>query len=97
MNFRPGAWGKERSVHFHDARCFHNRRFLLALRKARRPLAINVDARELFPVVIIDGYLPMPVFAPAVTAIAAGLAWLLLHDVISPVDWTMASSRRPRK
>jgi hypothetical protein len=38
------------------------------------------------------------VLASAVAVVTAGLAGFhLLHDVISPEPWTMASSRKPRK
>jgi hypothetical protein len=90
--------GKEQLIHFQDARAFHNRGFLLALGKARCAFAVNVHTGEFFAVVVIDGHLPVSVLASAVSRIASRPARLrLLHDVISPKPWTMASSRRPRK
>jgi hypothetical protein len=53
-------------IHFQDARGLHNWRFLLALGEAFSAFAVYVHTGEFLTVVIIDRYLPMLVFAPAV-------------------------------
>jgi hypothetical protein len=87
-----------RLIYFHDASGFDDRRLLLALRKSRCPVAINIDARKLLAIAVIDGHLPMPVLAPFVAVeSAAFLRLLLFHDGFPLSALTIASSGRPRK
>jgi hypothetical protein len=78
-----------RLIHFHDARGFDNRRFLLAFRKALGAFAIDVNAAELFAVMIKHGDLPMAVLASAVALKPAGafpslgLGVLFFHDGVA--------------
>ena len=53
-------------IDFHDARGFHDRRFLLAFGKPLSTFAVNIDASELFAVVIVHGYLPVAMFTPSI-------------------------------
>jgi hypothetical protein len=63
-----------RSVNFHDARGLDHRRAPLPFRKAGSPLAVDVDARKLLAVLVIDRDLPVTVFSAPVAPHAAGLA-----------------------
>jgi len=73
---RPPAKAIERpatrSVDFHDAGCFHDRRFLLAFGKVLGAFAINVHARELLTVVVVHRNLPVAMLTPAVPVEPAG-------------------------
>jgi hypothetical protein len=74
-----------RLIDFHDASCLHDGRFFLAFGKTLGALAIDVDATELFAVVVIHGDLPMAMLASAVAAKPAGtfafcLGSLFFHD-----------------
>ena len=76
-----------RLIDFHDARCLHDRRFLLAFRKPLSTFAVNIDAGELFAVVIVHGYLPVSMFTPSILVEPArtlifcpGFSLRFLHD-----------------
>jgi hypothetical protein len=71
-------------IYFEDAGSAHNRGFLLPFGKARRPLAIDVHASESLPVLVVDRHLPVPVFAPLVSAKAAAPFSLLFFHFGSP-------------
>lgn len=85
---RPGRKKPaKRLIDFHDARCFHDRRFLLAFGKPLRTFAVNIDARELFAVVIVHGDLPVAMFTPSILVEPAGTLFFcpgfrlrFLHD-----------------
>lgn len=64
--------GRAFLVDFQDARRLHNRRSLLPLGKARSPLAVYIDPRELLAVVIINRHLPVVVFPASVMAETRG-------------------------
>jgi hypothetical protein len=61
-------------VNFHDACGLDHRRAPLPFREAGSPLAVDVDARELLAVPVVDRYLPVTVFPAPVAPHAAGLA-----------------------
>jgi predicted dienelactone hydrolase len=63
-----------RSVNFHDARGLDHRRTPLPFRKAGSPLAVDVDARKLLAVPVVDRHLPVAVLSAPVAPHAAGLA-----------------------
>jgi hypothetical protein len=67
---------QNRSINFHDARRLHHGRLFLSVRKLLRSFAVNIHAREFLAVRVINGYLPMMVFAPFVVAHSAGFLWL---------------------
>jgi hypothetical protein len=69
---RPSKKNATRLIDFHDARCFHDRRFLLAFGKPLSTFAVNIDAGELFAVVIVHGYLPVTMFTPSILVEPAG-------------------------
>jgi len=75
-----------RLIYFQDSGCLHHRRLLLALSEALGALAIDVNARELFAVVVIHRDLPVTVFAAAVSVKPAGFAslGLLSHCLSAP-------------
>jgi len=54
------------SVYFDDSSRLHDRRLLLPFGETRRALPVNVNPREFFPVMVVNGDLPMTVFAPPV-------------------------------
>ena len=60
-------------IHFDDARSSHHRGPFLPLSKSLGPLAIDVHARKPLPIGVIDGYLPVSVFAAAVAVQASAL------------------------
>jgi hypothetical protein len=62
----------KRLIDFHDARCLHDRRFLLAFGKPLSTFAVNIDAGELFAVVVVHGYLPVAMFTPSILIEPAG-------------------------
>jgi len=75
------ASGADSLVDFQDARRLHHRRFLLAIGEALGAFPINVNARELFAVVIVHSDLPVAMFASSVLGESAGLPTpLLFHD-----------------
>ena len=59
-------------VYFQDSGSLHDGRFLLPIGEALGAIAIDVDSRKLFAVVIIDGHLPMAMLSAAVFAQSAG-------------------------
>lgn len=68
-------------VHFHDACGLDDGRALLALGEAGGTLAVDIDAGELFPVLIVNGDLPVAVFAAPVVVKTGGFSRPLLeHD-----------------
>ena len=76
-----------RLIDFHDPRGFHDGRLLLAFRKPLGALAIDVHTAELLAVVVVHGYLPVPVLAPAVTTKPVGAFGFslgsLFHDGVA--------------
>ena len=78
-----GHWPPETGlVNFHDARRLHYRRFFLPLRKLLRALAVYIYAREFLAVRVVNGNLPMVVFAPFVVAHSAGFLRLGFFHVV---------------
>jgi len=57
---------KRGSVNLEDASGTNDGRLFLPLRKSIGALAVDIDPRELFAVLIVDGNLPVPVLAPPV-------------------------------
>ena len=71
MAVNPTDWEADRNaklVDFEDASRLDHRRLLLAPSKALGAFAVDIDTRELFSILIIDGNLPVPMLAAAVTA-----------------------------
>lgn len=66
------------SIDFADAGRFHNGRTPLPIRKMLRAFAIDVNAGELFAVVIVDSHLPVAMLAPPVTV--EGSAFFACHQ-----------------
>ena len=62
------------SVDFHHARRFDHRRALLALSETRGAFPVDVHARELFTIFVINRYLPMAVFAASVVVEPGGFS-----------------------
>ncbi len=54
------------SVDFDDTGALNDGRFFLPFGKVLCALAIDINSRELFTVVIVDGDLPMAMLSPAV-------------------------------
>jgi hypothetical protein len=71
-----------RLVNFHDARRLDYRRFFLPLRKLLRALAVYIDACEFLAVRVVNGNLPMVVFAPFIVAHSAGFLRLGFFHVV---------------
>ncbi len=63
---RPGTRRPPRLTDLNDARRLDDRRFLLPFGKFRGLGAVGVNPAKLLAVVIIDGDLPVPMFAPLV-------------------------------
>jgi hypothetical protein len=61
-------------INFHDAGGFHHRRSPLPLGETRGSLAVDIDARKLLAVLVVDRYLPVTVLSAPVPPHAAGLA-----------------------
>ena len=61
-------------VNFHHASGFHHRRSPLPLGETGGSLAVDVDARKLLAVLVVDRYLPVTVLSAPVPPHAAGLA-----------------------
>ena len=59
----------------------------MALSKALGAFAVDIDTRELFSILIIDGNLPVPMLAAAVTAETAGLAGAVLFLQVEWSSW----------
>jgi len=76
---RSDGAGKLCSFHEADASRLYDRRPLLTRRKTSRLFLIDVDARELFAILINDRCLPMVVLAPAISP----LKWLFSHNELS--------------
>src|SRR6202007_503209 len=60
-------------IDFHDARGLDHRRALLPLGETGGSLAVNIDARKLLAVSIVDRDLPVAVLSAAVAAASAGV------------------------
>ena len=74
------------SIHFHDARGFYNRGFLLASRKPLSAVSVNVDTSKSFAVMIEHGDLPVLVLPSLISLHPARLLCsFLLH-----VEWASA-------
>jgi len=87
-----------RLIHFQNARRFHDRRPLLAVREMLGAFAVDVHAREFLPVTVEYSNLPVPVFAPFVLAnFATSLTSSLCHDWFPLVYVNMAILARLRK
>ena len=63
-------------VYFQDSGGLHHGRFSLPLGEPGGAIAVDIDARELFTVFVINRDLPMAVLSSAVPAHSAGLAGL---------------------
>ena len=72
-------------VDFHNARGFHDGRFLLAFREFLRAFTVDIDAGEFFAVRVIHGDLPVVVLPPAIALHAACLFRRLLFQVGRPL------------
>src|SRR5579863_4181010 len=70
-------------INFHNSRGFDDRGFLLPVGKLLSTIAINVNASKLFTVRVVNGNLPVMVFAPLVALHAAGL----LEPRLSHDEW----------
>lgn len=57
-----------RLIDFDDPGGLYDRRLFLSIGEARRSLPVDVNPRELLPVMVIHGDLPMTVFAAPVTS-----------------------------
>ena len=55
-------------IHFGDASRTNYWRYLLPFGKPSSPIAIDVNAREFFAVIVVDGDSPIPVLATLVAA-----------------------------
>ena len=88
-------------IDFHDARGLDHRRSLLPLGETGGSLAVNIDARKLLAVSIVDRDLPVAVLSAAVAPHSAGFAGLcrFCHSSSdgTAVTGTIAIPRRPRK
>jgi hypothetical protein len=73
---------QSRLVNFHDTRRLDHRRFFLPLRKLLGALAVYIYAREFFAVRVVNGNLPMVVFAPFIVAHSAGFLRLGFFHVV---------------
>jgi hypothetical protein len=72
-------------VDFEDTGCLYDWRLLLAVGKALRAIAIDVNAGELLTIVVIDGDLPMAVLAAPIPVESASLLFLgFFHYGLSP-------------
>ena len=72
----------------HDARSLHHRRLLLPLGELGGLGAVNVHARELFAIVVIDSDEPVPVLAPPVFSQLSSFS-SLLHTVGAHGLWQL--------
>ncbi len=72
----------------HDARSLHHRRLLLPLGELGGLSAVNVHARELFAIVVIDSDEPVPVLAPPVFSQLSSFS-SLLHTVGAHGLWQL--------
>ena len=100
-DMRNSTNNRLRSVNFHDARGLDHRRAPLPFRKAGSPLAVDVDARKLLAVPVVDRHLPVTVLPAPVAPHAAGLAGTFRFRHSSSdgtsVTGTIAIPQRQRK
>lgn len=84
-------------VDFEDASRLYDRRLPLALSKAHGAVAVDIDAGELFAVVVVNSYLPVTVLAPPIMfqPTAFPCCWLLLG--LFHVEITLEKSSDYRK
>jgi hypothetical protein len=83
------------SVHFSDASGFNDGRSLLTLGEMLGALAIDVYASELLTIVIIDGDLPVLVFAAPVAVESSSPFLLSLdHELASDAGCALSQFRR---
>jgi hypothetical protein len=69
-------------IHFEDASCLHDRRFLLALGEALRALAIDVHTGKFLAIMVIHRYLPVAMLSSSIAIELRGLARLVfLHGL----------------
>jgi len=97
---KSGARWNRTSVYLNDTRALNDGRFFLPLGEVFGALAVDINAREFFTVVVIDGDLPVAVLSPAVLVETGRIpSFLLAHDIFRPPSaaGNMASSRRARK
>jgi hypothetical protein len=64
------------SVNLENASGFDDRRLFLSLGEALGALAVDINARKLFAILIINGNLPVTVLTAAIPGKAAGLGGL---------------------
>lgn len=77
--------GGLRSVDLDDTGAFNDGRFFLPFGEVLGALAVDIDARKFFTVVVINGDLPVAVLSPAVPLETGGIpSFLLTHDDFSP-------------
>jgi hypothetical protein len=82
--FAPSQQRTARLVHFGDACAFHHRRFSLALGKLFGALAVYINAGELFAVSVIDGDLPVLMFAALIARPFCGFGRSFLFHWLGP-------------
>jgi hypothetical protein len=76
------VWGL---IDFHDARCLHDRRLLLAFGKAFGTFTVDIHPGELLTVVIVDSNLPVAMLTTAILVKPGRLlGTLLFHDGLAP-------------